>query len=77
MGWIVYDKGSQLYNLSDWAFLLNKCCAAIGLRFVGKATIKHIANAQRYSLFQHKPDNSPSRLISLTVWCHGAIIAAT
>ncbi|AMK78429.1 hypothetical protein A1342_06280 [Methylomonas methanica] len=76
MGLLAYTKDSQLYNLSDRRFLLNTHHAAIGLNFVGKATIKHTANARRDSLFPYKPDNSPSRLPSLTAWHRGAIIAA-
>ncbi|OAI07073.1 hypothetical protein A1332_09350 [Methylomonas methanica] len=76
MALLVYAKGSQLYNLSDWAFLLNTRCAAIGLGFVGYTTINRLANAQRYALFPRKPDNSPSLAGLLIADYRGAIIAA-
>jgi hypothetical protein len=76
MGWLVYAKGLQLYNLSDWAFSLNTRCAAIGLGFVGYATIKPLVNAQRYALFARKPDNLPSLVALMTADYRGAIIAA-
>ncbi|MDT4292261.1 hypothetical protein RO575_22070 [Methylomonas sp. MO1] len=76
MGLLVYAKGPQLYNLSDWAFLLNTRCAAIDLGFVGYATINRLVNAQQYALFARKTDNSPSLAGSLTADYRGAIIAA-